>query len=227
VGNSNEPSVPSMGPLPHVPNSTYRDASHIQSSRSRGTSTPPFPYDQDPRPVSSSTSTQWRGKPSTERPYSVEAKPVTASSADHPSESSRLRRTPSQPGRRTNTHLVTKLDPSINPDSGEVYRPSFRSRDQARPSHSQSCFRGRRSGTGIKGVKVKIIESPKAYTVIDPRLPRKKPKRTELSTPRLGREDQFTDFAFEFWEEDVERARGAASDARSRAEYLHGYLQCN
>jgi hypothetical protein len=44
-GHSKEPSVPSMQSFPHVPSLTYRDASHIRSSRSRGTNTPPFPRD--------------------------------------------------------------------------------------------------------------------------------------------------------------------------------------
>jgi hypothetical protein len=118
-------------------------------------------------------------------------------------------------------------DPWINFDSGEVYQPYFLSRDQPLSSELQSCFRRRQARPGSKGLKVKIIESQKTYTVIDPRLPRKKPKRTEVSTPRSGHEEQFTDLAYEFWEEDVERARGEAGYARLKAEYVHGYLQRN
>jgi len=101
------------------------------------------------------------------------------------------------------------------------------SKDQPKPSQTRSCFRGRQARPGSKGLKVKITESQKTYTVIDPRLPRKKPRRTELSTPRIGHEEQFTDLAFEFWEEDVERAGDAARYARSEAESLRDYLQCN
>jgi hypothetical protein len=220
-------SRPGMAPITHVPSSTYRDASYTQSSRSRGTNPPVTTYHQVFRPELPSTPSSRSRGPNTERRESIAAQPVGRSFTNHSTESSRLRRTPSQPRRRTSTELVMEDDPWINFDSGEVYQPYFLSRHQAESSGLQSCFRGRRRRAGIKGRKVEIIESQKDYTVIDPRLPRKKPKRTEQSTPRLGHEEQFTDLAYEFWEEDVERARGEAGYARSRAEFLHDYTQRN
>jgi len=200
-GLSRQFSGPGMEPITPAPSSRYPDASYTQSSRSRG--------------------------PSTGRRESKVAQPVGRSFTDHSTESPRRRRAPSKPRRSTSTELVTEDDPWINPDSSELYRPYFMSRDQAVSSELQSCFRRRQARPGIKGLKVKITESQKTYTVIDPRVPRKKPKRTELPTPRVGHEEQFTDLAFQFWEEDVEQAGEAASRARSKAEYVHGYLQRN
>jgi len=217
-GLSRQFSGPGSEPITPAPSSRYPDASYTQSSRSRAT---------NPRPELPSTpSSRSRGS-NTGRRESKAAQPVGRSFTDHSTESPRRRRTPSQPSRSTSTELVTEDDPWINPDSREGYRPYFMSRDQAVSSELQSCFRRRQCRTGSKGRKVELIESQKDYTVIDPRTPRKKPKRTELSTPRVGHEDQFTDLAFQFWEEDVEQAGEAASRARSKAEYVHDYLQRN
>ena len=223
---SQQSSDPCMKPATPAYSPTYRDASYIQSSWSRVANTPLAAYHQDSRHELSSTSTARHRSPSTERPYSVVAKPVFASFADHPTRSSSVQQPPCTARGRTDIHPMTKLDPSINPDSRQVYRPYFMSRDQPKPSQTRSCFRGRQARPGSKGLKVKITESQKTYTVIDPRLPRKKPRRTELSTPREGHEEQFTDLAYEFWE-DVERARDAARYARSEAESLRDDLQCN
>lgn len=224
-GLSRQFSGPGLEPITPAPSSRYLDASYTQSSRSRGT--PVTNYHQDLRPELPSTPSSRSRGPNTERRESKAAQPVGRSFTNNSTESSRLRRTTSQPRRRTSTELMMKHDPWINSDSGEVYRPYFMSKDQAESSELQSCFRGRQARPGSKGLKVELIESQKDYTVIDPRLPRKKPKRTELSTPRLGREDQFTDLAHEFWEEDVIRARGEAGYARSRAEFLHNYAHRN
>jgi hypothetical protein len=218
---------PGMAPITHVPSSTYRDASYTQLSRSPGTNPPVDTYHQDLRHELPSTPSSRSRGPSTGRRETKAAQPVGRSFTNHSAESSRLRQTTSQPRRRTSTELMTEDDPWLNFDSGEVYQPYFKSRDQALSSELQSCFRGRRRRIGSKGLKVELIESQKDYTVIDPRLPRKKPKRTELSTPRVSHEEQFTDLAYEFWEEDVECARDAASHARLKAEYVHGYLQRN
>jgi hypothetical protein len=224
-GLSRQFSGPGLEPITPAPSSRYLDASYTQSSRSRGT--PVTNYHQDLRPELPSTPSSRSRGPNTERREPKAAQPVGRSFTDHSTESSRLRQTTSQPRRRTSTELVMEHDPSINPDSHKLYRPRFMSRGQAESSELQSCFQRRQARPGSKGLKVKIIESQKTYTVIDPRVPRKKPKRTELSTPRVGHEEQFTDLAYEFWEEDVECARDAASHARLKAEYVHGYLQRN
>jgi len=213
-----EYSGPGLEPMTPAPNSRYPNASYTQSSRSRAT---------NPRPELPSTpSSRSRGL-NTGRRESKAAQPVGRSLTDDSTEPPRRRRTPSLPRRSTSTELVTEDDPWINLDSSELYRPYFMSRDQAVSSELQSCFRRRQARPGSQGLKVKIIESQKTYTVIDPRIPRKKPKRTEVSLPRVGHEEQFTDLAFQFWEEDVEQAGEAASRARSKAEYVHGYLQRN
>jgi hypothetical protein len=220
-------SGPGLEPITPAPSSRYMDASYTQSSRSRRTNRPVTTYHQEFRPELPSTPISRSRGPRTGRRESKAAQPVGRSFTNNSTELSGLRRTTSQPSRRTSTELVMEDDPWINFDSGEVNQPYFLSKDQAESSELQSYFRGRRRRAGIKGLKVEFSKSKKEYTVIDPRLPRKKPKRTELSTPRLGREDQFTDLAFEFWEEDVERARGEAGHARSRAEFLYNYAQRN
>jgi hypothetical protein len=226
-GLSRQFSGPGLEPITPAPSSRYLDASYTQSSRSRGTHPPVTTYHQEFRPELPSTPSSGSRVPNTERRESKATQTAGRSFTNHSTESSRLRRTPSQPRRRTSTELVMEYDPWINPDSREVYRPYFMSRDQAESSELRSCFRRRQARPDSKDLKVKIIESQKTYTVIDPRLPRKKPKRTEVSTSRVGHEEHFTDLAYEFWEEDVVRARGEAGYARSRAEFLHDYAQRN
>ena len=221
-----QPSTPGMSPFKPVPSSTYQHEPYVQSSRSRSTTTPMASYHQGFPPESSKEIASRRRSPSAPRRSIAITQSVDHHPADHPRNSTDLRWTHHSPSRRFKNGLMANEKPRINSDSGEINRPPFVSQDQPKPSCSQIWLRGRRSRTGTKGLKVEIIDS-KTYTVIYPRLPRRKPKRTEPPRPRSGHEDRFTDRGYELWKKDVQRAPGEASDAQRKAETLYDYLQCS
>lgn len=198
---------------------------------------PACPYHGDLRPGITSTSGTQRRSPSPTRAHRAARRP-RSSLNDTAEETERLPTRASRPRASTDlsrrhrrsididssdvghsSESSTRDLRSINRDTGEMYRPHFTSRDRDRPT--QSCLRNDPEVSRISGVHVRIIETEKKYTVFNPKLPREKPKRTELSTERVGPEERFTDLAHEYWIDDLRRAKRQADLARWKAEDLH------
>jgi len=224
---SREPSIPSMNPFKPVPSSTYQHEPYVQSSRSRVNTTPVAVCHQD-FPLESSLKTASRRRsPSAPRRSIAITPPRDHPSLNRPTSSTGPRSTPSGPKRRIQPSLIMKDETRNNSDPGATDRPPSVSRDRPEPSRSHIYFRGRRSRSGSKSLKVEFMDGQETYTLIDPRMTSQVPQRTESSSSTSGREERFTNLAYATWKRNGRYAQGEASKAHSIAQSLHDDLQCS